>query len=154
MFNVIVDTREQIPLAIASCAEVAEVINRKLDTGDYTVEGLEQKLVIERKRNVAELAINITEDRFWREMERMGSYEHRFLLLEFGIDDIRSYPEGSTIPKAKQKFIKVKGPFIMKKLSEIQIDYGVDVVFCGDTDNALWMATNIMKRVHARYKPD
>jgi hypothetical protein len=87
-------------------------------------------------------------------MERMSKFPYAFMFLEFGIDDASVFPVNSTIPQSKWGSIRVKGPFIMKKISEIQVDYGIHVVFCGDVDNARWMATNVMKRVYAQFKPD
>lgn len=150
MFNIIADTREQQPWEFSS-EKIDQVISRKLDTGDYTVEGLEDKLCIERKKSVAELAGNVTDDRFERELERMSEFPHAFLLLEFGIDDIMVYPKGSRIPKHLARKIRVKGPFIMKRLAEMQIQHNVHIVFGGDTDNARYMATSIMKRVSEKY---
>lgn len=153
MFNVIVDTRERTPWSIET-SSVGEVFRQKLDTGDYSIQGLENLLCIERKKNVAELATNISQPRFWDEMKRMKKYEYRYLILEFSIDDVRTFPVGSDVPESRWETLKVKGPYIMKKISEIQVDYNIDVVFCGDVDNARWVATNIMKRVHERHKSD
>lgn len=150
MFNVIVDTREQQPWHVATSSEVDEVIVHKLDTGDYSIEGLEDKVCIERKKSVSEIATNVSEKRFWAEMERMAKYKYRYLVLEFHIDDITVFPVGSTIPKHKQHKVRIRGPYIMKCLSRIQVDYGINVLFCGDADNARWVATNLMKRIHGK----
>jgi ERCC4-type nuclease len=150
MFNVIVDTREQQPWSVGTSSDVEDIIVRKLDTGDYSIEGLEDKLCIERKKSVSELATNVSEKRFWAEMERMAKYKWRYLVLEFGIEDIAMFPVGSTIPQHKHHKVRIKGPYIMKCISKIQVDYNIDVIFAGDMDNARWVATNIMKRVYEK----
>ncbi len=148
-FNVIIDTREKTPWNMTNaCSSIDDIITTKLPTGDYAIEGMEDVLCIERKRSVSELANNITKDRFWNEMERMKKIPHSFLVLEFSIDDILKFPIGSNVPKNMWSKIRVKGQYILLKLSEIQVDYGIDVVFCGDTDNAIKISTNIMQRVY------
>ena len=83
-FNIIIDTREQKPWTFAGC----DTINRKLDTGDYSIEGLEHLLCIERKNSVSEIANNISESRFKAEILRMNDYLHKFILLEFSLTDV------------------------------------------------------------------
>jgi len=128
------------------------VFVRKLDTGDYSIEGLEHKLCIERKSSVSELAQNVTAKRFKDVLERMRHFSYSFLLLEFSIDDIIKYPYGSEVPRKMWKKLKVKGPFILKVISQIQVKYGIHVVFCGDSDNAKYIANNIMRQVHEQYE--
>ena len=53
-FTIIIDTREQQPWTF----EHYTTANRKLDTGDYSVEGLENLLAIERKKSINEIANN------------------------------------------------------------------------------------------------
>jgi ERCC4-type nuclease len=54
-FTIIVDTREQKPWSFENYTTAI----RKLDTGDYSIEGLEHLLCIERKRSVSEIANKI-----------------------------------------------------------------------------------------------
>jgi ERCC4-type nuclease len=151
VFNVIIDTREQQGWEFTS-DKVESTISRKLDTGDYSIEGLEHVLCIERKKSVAEIAGNVIDDRFFRELERMAEFPHSFLICEFDFEDIVMYPQGSNIPKKMWKKVKVRGPLILKKLSEIQVNYDVHIVFAGNADNAVYAATNIMKRIHEKYE--
>jgi len=145
-FVIIRDTREQKGWGFNAKCEIKE---KALATGDYTIEGLEDKLCIERKYSVAELAHNIVSDRFTRELERMAKFPYAFLLCEFDMFDINLYPEGCNIPKSKLRSIKVRPAFIMKRISDIQVKYGIHVVFCGaGQQNAQWIALNIMKRVY------
>jgi ERCC4-type nuclease len=150
MFNVIVDTREQKPWVLNS-KDVNETISRKLDTGDYSIEGLENIISIDRKMTVSELAGNVTQKRFEAELIRMQKIKHSFLLLEFSIDDILMYPVGSDIPKSRWKTVRVKGHFLFKKIMEIPIIHGVDVMFCGDRDNAEYTAVSLLKRAYEKY---
>jgi len=63
-----------------------------LVTGDYTIRGLEDKFTIERKANTGEFSGNITKARFERELSRMDKLDHSFLILEFTLEDMYSFP--------------------------------------------------------------
>jgi hypothetical protein len=54
----------------------------------------------------------------------------------------------SGIPISKQKFIKIRPPFIISCLSKIQVDYGIPVIYAGNTYNAEIIAENIFKRLN------
>lgn len=146
--KILVDTREKIPWTFASTQ--SEVEKRKLDTGDYTLEGLEDVLCIERKKSVAELAGNVTDGRFTKELLRISSFKYAFLILEFDYRHIDMFPEGSDIPKYLKKKVRVKGNFIIKRLSNIAIDYGIHILPCTNTQYAEHVAYSLMKRVYER----
>ena len=71
----------------------------KLDTGDYSVAGLEEVLCIERKKSVSEIANNIVEKRYKDWTKRMSKYKYKFLMLEFDLDDVYRYPRIHDVPK-------------------------------------------------------
>ena len=146
-FIVIRDTREKDGWYFKESDYCEGMVNQKLDTGDYSIQGLEDVLCIERKASGAEIANNIVDDRFTRELDRMSEFKYKFLILEFGVEDILSFPVGSDIPKKSWNKIRISGRFIMKRLSEIQIKYGIHVVPCGDKLSAWHMTSSIMKRV-------
>jgi ERCC4-type nuclease len=143
-FKVIIDTREQQPWEFERV--VAE--HKKLDTGDYSVEGLEDILCIERKKSVSEIANNITEKRFKDVIDRMKTFPHAFLILEFDLEDILNYPIGSNVPKHMWNKIKISPGFILKNLLELQILYNIKVLFCGCPSNASKIAITLMKKVY------
>ena len=146
--KIIQDTREKTPWAFA---EDQDVIVCKLDVGDYSVEGLEYKLCVERKASVGELANNIGQKRFHREIDKMADYELKFLVLEFNVDDVLMYPVGSDIPKKVWGKLRINTKYIMKYLSDLQVHKGIHVVFAGDADNATYIGWNIMKRAYEKY---
>jgi len=144
--NIIIDTREKYPWKFERAS--AELTYRKLDTGDYAIDGLEDRLCIERKRSVAELANNITDSRFKRELERMAEFPYKFLVLEFDYRHIDDFPEGSDIPKHLKKRVRVKGPFIIKCLTRMMTKYGIHVLPCSNTAYAEHVAYSIMKEIY------
>lgn len=147
-FNIIVDTREQNPWEFGNHT----TSRLKLDTGDYSIEGMEKLLIIERKQSVSEVANNITEKRFPNFLERLSLIPHRFMLFEFNLQDVYDFPIGSDIPKSKWDSLKVTNNYILKHISLFSIKYGIQTIFCGDSDNAEKMAVRIMRTVYEKYK--
>lgn len=143
-FNIIVDTREQKPWTFASC----NTVKKKLDTGDYSIEGLENLLCIERKNSVSEIANNISEPRFKEELDRMGQYLYKFIILEFSLQDVLNYPRGSNVPPRIWSKIKIRPPYILKFLTELQTKHNIHVLFCDNPTAAAEMAFSIIKRVN------
>lgn len=147
---IIIDTREQKPWSFEDHATA----HRKLDTGDYSVEGLEHLLAIERKRNVAEIANNITESRFKDVIDRLKAFKYAFILLEFDLNNVLEYPIGSTIPKRLWAKIRISPQYILKNIIDLQVEHGIHVIFCGSSSNAEKTALSIMKRVHKLHPPE
>ena len=147
-FTIIVDTREQKPWSFSHHVTA----NHKLDTGDYSIEGLEHILSIERKRNVAEFANNITERRFKDVIDRLSKIPHSFILFEFDFDKIMSFPIGSDIPKKIWDKIRVSPSFIIKNIIDLQIEHNINIIFCGNSANAETIALAIMKKIHRENK--
>ena len=143
-FTIIIDTREQQPWTFNNHT----VANRKLDTGDSSIEGLENILCIERKKSASEFANNIVESRFKDVLMRMNQLKYSFILLEFDLEDLLVYPIGSTVPKRMWDKIKITPAFLLKNILELQLNYNVIVYFCGDSDNAEKMAEYILKKIH------
>jgi ERCC4-type nuclease len=146
-YTIIIDTREQQPWTFDNHITA----NQKLDTGDYSIQGLEHLLAIERKKSVAEIANNISEKRFVDVLERLSKIPYKFILLEFSLDDVYNFPIGSDIPKKLWPKLKISPKYLLKYLTEIQLKYGIHVIYCGDKSNAEKMAESIMKRVNEKH---
>lgn len=146
-FHIIIDTREQHPWGF----EHLDKTVAKLDTGDYSLKGLENLFCIERKGSVSEFATNITEKRFKDVIDRMRQIPYAFLLLEFNLDDVLIYPVGSNIPKKMWDKLKITPKFLLKHLTELQILHNIKVIFCGDASNAEKMAVTIMRKIYEHY---
>ena len=129
------------------------MIVRKLDTGDYSIEGLEDKVCIERKARVSELAINLGKDkrRFMNEIERMKEFPFKFLILEFSLEDVMDFPERSDIPEEKWSSIVITNKYMLKMLIEFQMYDDIHVIFCGNRKNAKLVVSSILKRVNEFY---
>lgn len=144
-FFVIRDTREQTGWQFATGKSCLGTKSGTLKTGDYTVEGYENILSIERKGSVQEFAQNLMDDRFFREMERMKEYKHAYLILEFTAEDLFNYPQSANIPSAAKAKIRTNGNFLMSKTMYLQHNYPIKVFFAGRKGKD--MAYYIMKMV-------
>ena len=120
----------------------------KLDVGDYSIDGLEHMLCIERKESVSEFAKNSTEKRFYRELQRMSSFPYSFLIFEFNWLDLERYPHGTNIPEEKWLDLKIGSKYMKRVISSIRIEHGVHVIACGDKKRAETTAFRIMRKVH------
>lgn len=152
-YKIIQDTREQQGLFFGPYEQCDGMITQKLDTGDYTIEGLEDKICIERKASVEEIAINLGQKKhpFMAEIQRMSTFDHKFLVMEFSIDDILRFPEGTRIPEEKRKTLKITGKYLLKCINEFQIYDDIQVVFCGNKHNAFLYLSGLFKRLHEKY---
>ena len=152
-FTVIKDTREQEGYFFSAFNTCAGMIERKLDTGDYSIEGLEDKICIERKGCVEELAVNLGQKKyaFLDEIERMKPFPHKFLILEFNVDDVAKFPEETRIPIKNKASIKITGKYMLKCLFEFALYNDIQILFCGNKYNAFLAVSSILKRVHEMY---
>jgi len=157
-YVILKDTREKNGWNFKSSDRCLAVANWGLKTGDYTAKGLEKDLVIERKASTGELAMNLGKKRkaFEAEMERMSKFRWKYVIMEFSIDDLMNFPKNSGIPKKQMQYVRMNGKFMWKKLREYEEQYGVELIFAQDKDNAEQRAmiifdevTEILLREHA-----
>ncbi len=122
--TIIVDSREKTPWTFPNSRVEG------LKTGDYTLEGLEDVLTIDRKATTGEFSHNIIEKRFDRELERFKEFKYAFIVCEFDYADVEFFPQGSNIPKYLWKTLRIKASFIKKKIAEYQTA-GINIIFAG-----------------------
>jgi len=146
-YYVIVDTREKLPYTFQPNDYCEGFIKRKLELGDYSLEKYEEILVVERKRTTAELAINVFEDRFDRELEKISKVKYGFVLCEFSLTDILEFPVGSGIPTSRWDTLKVKPALLLKRVVEYMTQYHSNFIFCDNALNAQKILNSIFKRV-------
>lgn len=133
--TVIIDTREKTPFkfewAIAH-KQILGTISEKVDSGDYTIKEIPNLVVVERKKDVAELYGNLVGkdryERFIREMERMQIYKYKFIVVE---DHWESLWDSSNFKFAARNR-KWAGYIVMTHLFDIMTKYNVHILFAGD----------------------
>lgn len=133
MYTVIRDTREQkgrgwIFPANKLCSGT---LIKTLKTGDYTLLGFESVLCIERKATITEFAANLLQKRFEAELVRMDSFKYSFLVLEFTMKDLMTWPYSSGLPAATRIKIKTRPEFLLRRLIEIETTHTAKVIFAG-----------------------
>lgn len=126
------------------CAGMKDV---HLKTADYTIEGLEELLCIERKKTVAELSQNITELRFAKEIERMMKFKYRYIICEFDMYKITVFPKESGLPEHIIKKLKIPPGYIKLKISEYE-RAGIKVILAGNKYQGFLFAKKIFKEVY------
>lgn len=133
--TIIVDTREKTPWIFKKCTKTNGSIVQKLDTGDYTIMGLESQFIIERKSSAQELYTCMGKEskRFFNELERLKTFKYRFLFLEFSPNDIYEMPN---IAAKYGHYAMMSPDYIVSKLMEIEFEYGVKIVFIGSMRKA------------------
>ena len=109
---------------------------RKLDVGDYQIEGKPQ-ISIDRKRNLAELSKNLMNakdhSRFWKEVRRAREQKIKlFVLIEHG-GQIKSIED---VSKWTDKYSGVNGRDLANEIYRVHISYGVEFVFCDKRSTA------------------
>ena len=87
-----------------------------LETGDYSIKGLEKYISVERKGSVQEFTHNLTEQRFEKELERLSLIKYAFVVCEFNFQLLKDFPVGSGIPKHIWKYLRVTPNFLLKRL--------------------------------------
>jgi len=159
-FTVIRDTREKSAKGWSFDEDTlcAGTLRKKLDTGDYSIQGLEEDILcIERKETIQEFARNCIEKRWAACMERMSKFKHAYLLFEFTWEDIDNYPWSANVPERvrKQMIHEAGTPKIpikkIKKIVHTAQDYGIFVIACGDAMKAEQVAYKIMKKAYEVY---
>ena len=122
------------------------MVVQKLDTGDYSLSGYEDVFTIERKQSVTEFAHNVIEKRFDREIVRMQDIQHAFILLEFNMSELLSYPTSAKIPRAKLKLVKLTGDYVLRRMCEIMIQNpNIKIIPCGPKGKEV--ARSLFKRI-------
>lgn len=134
-YRVIKDTREHKGKGwyFDECNKCLGTSQEALKTGDYTLEHIKDKFVIERKGSVGEWAGNVFEDRFFNELERLNNIKHAYIILEFTIEELLRYPANLKIPMWKKRRIRATGKHILSRTLNMHLDFpNITFLFVGN----------------------
>ncbi|HWR49699.1 MAG TPA: ERCC4 domain-containing protein [Bryobacteraceae bacterium] len=137
--RIIVDTRENEPYAFDP--RVVAAVRRALPAGDYSVEGLETELAVERK-SVDDFVGTVihARERFARELEKLTQYRAACVVVEAGLADLlHGRYRGRAHPNA-----------VLGSALSIILDYGVPVFFCSDRQAACTFVEAYLLAAHRR----
>ena len=133
---VIQDTRERTPWLFDEIAGVAEVRVQTMATGDYTLDGHEHIVCVERK-SLADFAGSVTRghDRFYRELERMQAFPVRAVIVECSVRRVANNKYRSKLsPKA-----------LMAHAMTITFERQIPVLFAGSRYEAQVLAFTMFR---------
>jgi ERCC4-type nuclease len=138
---VVVDTREQQPYGFDPVHVTS--VRRALPAGDYSLEGYEAAMAIERK-SLEDFVASVIRRRarFTRELELLSEYDLGCIVVEGSLEDILAERYRSGVhPNA-----------ILGATLSIIVDHGVPVFFCGDRQIACRFVEGLLRRYHQRVK--
>lgn len=131
LITIIKDTREKAGFNFKDY----KVINRKLETGDYSLENFEDQIVIERKGLIELFSCFGTErERFFKEIERMKLIPYRFIVVEGNYDEI----------DRTSKAFKISARSIKGSLTSLQLRYGIHILMAGTHELAEELTLDIL----------
>lgn len=119
-FRIVIDTREQQPWAF-DCPTV----RRTLDAGDYSVDGLETVVAVERK-SLKDFASTVIHDfgRFGAELERLARLDAACVVVEADLDAVLRGQAAANLRGVAPGSLLGAGV-------HIGLRYGVPVFWCG-----------------------
>ena len=136
---IVVDTREQE--AYSFDPERVAVVRRALPAGDYSLEGFESEIAVERK-TLDDLVATVirSRDRFRRELKRLRKHKAACIVVEADLAGVVAgcYHSGAH-PSA-----------VLGAVVSIVIDYGVPVFFCSDRQVARLFTECYLLRFHRK----
>lgn len=151
--TIIKDTREQDGWDFqaeekrSGKCQIVSCVDKKLDTGDYSIEGLENLFTIERKNGFSELFGNlgskVSRERFEREMERMSEIPHSYILVETVLS------KDTLTLGIPQSSSRMPSSSILEYLIRYNMKYNVQFMFVGDCGKKV--ARRIVEEVARTY---
>ena len=140
--RVITDTREQSPWTFPDAGFT--LIRKKLDAGDHSVEGLENRVSIERK-SLDDWTGTVLRDRtrFYRELELLRAYEFRCVIIEAGIREIM----------ARQYRSQAHPNSIIGFVAEVTVSQSVPVYLAGSRPEAQLLAGAFLRMAAKKISP-
>lgn len=140
-FKFVVDTREQRPYKFRE-----DDVRKKLDTGDYSIEGLEDCICVERKE-INDFIASVIPGRGWKrfqkELERLQKFELACILLEGTWEDVCEKQYRSELhPHSLQGFIM-----------RILVDYNIPIYFAVDRTYGKIFVEKWLQRAALKFHP-
>ena len=131
MFTVIIDSREQHPY------EFEKSVTRKLETGDYSLQGFETQVCVERKtKSDAYGSFGRGRSRFIKELERMPELKYSAIIVESSLGNFLKPP----------RFSQLNPNSAIMSLIAWSIRYNVHVFFADNRIMGNWLTLRILEK--------
>jgi ERCC4-type nuclease len=122
---VLIDTREQYPFDFSRFKNwIGGERNLALKAGDYSIEGMETLLILERK-TLTDLITTVIQQRarFFKQCEKMTKYRWRALLVEASYEDIKT-------PYDHDEYCTLAHPnAVSGTLDALEARFGIPVIY-------------------------
>lgn len=147
-FTLIVDVHEKKPWIFTPDEVMINIKHEKLKTGDYSIEGFEDEVCVERKNGVAELAMWLGRNKRIcnEQLTRMKHMKYKMLIVECPWNYLLTWPQSSKLPPDKMATIQISSHFLMARIYDIMDLYGIPVFFADNRIYAQHTAEYFLKR--------
>lgn len=139
--RIVIDTREQTPFPLVEYQTVV----KGLKTGDYSLEGYEDHVAVERKSKTdAYGCVGGSRDRFSRCLERLSRLDRACIVIECSLADFAIPPERT----------KIDARMAVGSYISWDVQYGIRTYWCGAGVDALgnpYSAREAAERVTVRF---
>lgn len=153
-FTIVIDNREKAPFRFAGMRQreskggrviIPRIESRALPTGDYSIDGFEQRIAVERKSK-SDLYASISGERgrFEREFERLSEFDFAACVIECDWANLRIEPVRTQVP-----FASVEGTIIAWAVRWPAINW----MLCEDRRHAEWVTFRMLEtswKIHGR----
>ncbi len=139
--TIVIDSREQEPYSFHS--PLVAAVRRALPAGDYSLEGFENEVAVERK-SLDDFVGTVVHarSRFQRELQKMASYRAACVVVEGGVTDVlQQRYRGAAHPNA-----------ILGSALSIILDYRIPVFFCGNRQAACQFTQSYLLAAQRRWR--
>jgi ERCC4-type nuclease len=136
--KIIIDSREQAPYSfVPPRYEGVTVETAALQTGDYSLAGLPDRIALERK-SLDDLTGTLTKgrERFERECERGRGFDYFGLVIEASLDDVRGHKYQSQMTPQS----------LLQTLAAFSVRYGLHVHWCGNRAGGEYMTHAVLSK--------
>lgn len=142
--TVIVDTRENLPYSFEEYGNwIGDVKSSALATGDYSIEGFEECISLERKTlNDIVMSLMSSRERFLREMSRLGEFKYKCLSIEASRTEIKT-------PYTFSSKVKAHPNGVIGSLDAIAARYGINIHYGDNRQLSEEFCASWLSKCHA-----
>ena len=136
--KIIIDSREQAPYSFAPPRYEGVIVEAAtLQTGDYSLAGLQDRIGLERK-SLDDLTGTLTKGRarFERECERGRGFDYFGLMIEASLEDVRGNKYQSQMTPQS----------LLQTLAAFSVRYGLHVHWCGNRAGGEYMTHAVLSK--------
>lgn len=129
-YTIICDTREKQPFWTEKSYKDFDTKIQALEVGDYTIEGCEHLICIERKKGASELYNNFTfgKKRIFAEFDKMDKIPHKYLVIEATYEEVMNPLSYRFLKKAT-----IAPQVVLGSLMALSLLHGVHVIYAGNS---------------------